>query len=104
MTLLGASLLFNKATDTHNQLRYICSHPVRNENEIINSLNRESEYDDLLKSMDELYSLGNTKHNREQLQAFLLRYGNKIYLESLRCAREVEKKSMQKENIYDLKI
>ena len=103
MTLLGASLLFSKGANTHSQLRYICSHPVRNENEIINSLNRESEYDELLKIMDELYSLGNTKNNREQLQEFLLRYADKIYLESLRCQREAEKKSLQEKKIYDLK-
>ena len=106
MTLLGASILFNKGTNVHNQLRLICSgscKSVKKVNEITNIHNLDDEFDDLLKALDEIYGLGNTQLNREQLAAFLLRYSDKIYLEFNKCNNIIDEQEQREANVYDLK-
>ncbi len=69
MTMLGASVLFMRGKNTHNQLSQI----VRNQ--------RNPKYVSLLEEIDILFSLDNTRENREKLQRFIIKYGEEIYRE-----------------------
>ena len=69
MTLLGASVLFNRGTNIHNQLR------------IITSSSDNPKYRNLLRFLNKLYEAENTKEQREKLQSFIVAYGEEVYKE-----------------------
>ena len=70
MNLLGASILFARGTNTHNQLKIICSEPKV-----------DKKFITLLDFLDKLYMQDNTQYVRSKLQSFLVEYGEEIYRE-----------------------
>jgi len=67
MTILGASILFNRGSNTHNQLR------------LITSKNKDPKYKEWFKILDNIFASDNTRSNREELQYFLIENGEEIY-------------------------
>lgn len=103
MTLLGTAILFNKASNTHNQLRYITTcKPCRKKDKFERQY-LETEFDALLDTMTKLFNLSDTEENRFKLQEFLLRYADKIYNESQRCEIVEQEQISREKDIYELK-
>ncbi len=69
MTMLGASVLFMRGGNIHNQLSQV----VKNA--------KNDRYTSLLTKLNLIYELGNTQENREKLQRFIIDYGEEIYRE-----------------------
>lgn len=79
MTLLGASVLFARGTNTHNQLRLIVA------------AGGDGRYVDFLEILSILYKTENTPAQRDKLQMFLVNYGEEIYKEYSICCIDNDK-------------
>lgn len=69
MDMLGASVLFTRGNNIHNQLSDVVA------------ITKEPKFISMLKEMNLLYTLENTRANRESLQAFIIKHGDEIYVE-----------------------
>ena len=68
MDMIGASILFSRGANTHNQLSQVVREAKGNR------------FISLLEEMDVIYALSNIRENREKLQNFIITYGLENFL------------------------
>ena len=82
MSILNASILFEKANNTRAQLDYISGHECT-------SVEEMHLFNNLLRVLDKIYGSTNTREHRLDLQNFILLNGDAIYKKYVELTKDV---------------